>query len=82
MSRQFLSLLIKSARIQRAIEAEHRRRTTDWIRLMRLKVLRLRITNRIARIAATARERSLPAMVPGSVPALAGHRPRERGRAG
>jgi len=52
MSRQFRSLLFKSARIQKEINAEHERRAGNWIRLLRLKLLRLKLMNRMKRLAA------------------------------
>lgn len=58
MSRQFRSLVVKSAQIQHQIDSEHRRRAPDWMRLMRLKILRLRTKDRIRLLVATARRRS------------------------
>lgn len=46
----FKSLLFKSAQIQQEIEREHQRRWTDWMRLLKLKKLRLAIKDRMERI--------------------------------
>lgn len=46
----FKSLLFKSARIQEEIEREHSRRWPDWMRLLKLKKLRLAIKDRLARL--------------------------------
>lgn len=56
MSRIYLrSLLFKSALIQQQIEREHSARRPDWLRLLKLKKLRLTIKDRIARLIAKAR---------------------------
>jgi len=49
--KHFKSMLMKSAQIQRAIEHEQQRRWPDWIRLLRLKKVRLAIKDRIMRLA-------------------------------
>ncbi len=46
----FKSLLFKSAQIQQEIEKEHQRRWPDWMRLLKLKKLRLAIKDRMERI--------------------------------
>jgi uncharacterized protein YdcH (DUF465 family) len=46
----FKSLLIKSAQIDREIEKEHNRHWPDWMRLLRLKKLRLAIKDNLARL--------------------------------
>lgn len=48
--RHFKSLLFKSAQIQQEIEREHQRRWPDWMRLLKLKKLRLAIKDRMERI--------------------------------
>lgn len=48
----FKSLLFRSAKIQEEIEREHKRRWPDWIRLLKLKKLRLAIKDRIERLVA------------------------------
>lgn len=47
----FKSLLFKSAQIQEEIEREYNRRWPDWIRLLKLKKIRLAIKDRLERIA-------------------------------
>ncbi len=47
----FKSLFFKSAQIQEEIEKEHRRRWPDWMRLLKLKKIRLAIKDRLERIA-------------------------------
>ncbi len=44
------SLLFKSARIQKEIEQENGRRWPDWIRLLKLKKLRLAIKDSMIRL--------------------------------
>lgn len=46
----FKSLLFKSTQIQQEIEKEHQRRWPDWMRLLKLKKLRLAIKDRMERI--------------------------------
>lgn len=46
----FKSLLFKSAQIQQEIEKEYQRRWPDWMRLLKLKKLRLAIKDRMERI--------------------------------
>ncbi len=46
----FKSLLFKSAKIQQEIEKEQKRRWPDWMRLLKLKKLRLAIKDRMERI--------------------------------
>lgn len=46
----FKSLLFKSARIQEEIEREQNRRWPDWMRLLKLKKIRLAIKDRMTRI--------------------------------
>lgn len=58
MSRRFRSLLLKSAHIQRQIDAEQRRRLPDWTRLWRLKVLRLRFKDRLRMMVFAAPRRA------------------------
>lgn len=43
----FKSLLIKYAQIQQKIDKEHQRRLPDWIRLLKLKKIRLAIKDRL-----------------------------------
>jgi len=43
----FKSLLFKSAQIQQEIEKEQTRRLPDWMRLLKLKKLRLAIKDRL-----------------------------------
>ncbi|MFP4098418.1 MAG: DUF465 domain-containing protein [Alphaproteobacteria bacterium] len=47
----FKSLLFKSAQIQEEIEREHKRHWPDWMRLLKLKKVRLAIKDRLERIA-------------------------------
>ncbi len=46
----FKSLLFKSARLQQEIDREHQRRWPDWMRLLKLKKLRLAINDRMQRL--------------------------------
>ena len=46
----FKSLLLKSVQIQQEIEKEQNRRWPDWIRLLKLKKIRLAIKDRMERI--------------------------------
>jgi hypothetical protein len=48
------SLLYKSALIQREIEAEQRQSRPDWLRVMRLKALRLKLMERLSAVARRA----------------------------
>ncbi len=48
--RRFKSLLLKSAQIDVQIEREHKRTWPDWLRLLKLKKLRLMIKDRIEKI--------------------------------
>lgn len=43
----FKSLLFKSARVQQEIDREYQRRLPDWMRLLKLKKLRLSIKDRM-----------------------------------
>jgi uncharacterized protein YdcH (DUF465 family) len=47
----FKSLLFKATQIQQEIEKEQSRRLPDWIRLLKLKKLRLRIKDRLCQFA-------------------------------
>lgn len=47
----FKSLLFKSTQIQQEIEKEQNRRLPDWMRLLKLKKLRLAIKDRLQEIA-------------------------------
>ncbi len=47
----FKSLLFRSAKIQEEIEKEHQSRWPNWMRLLKLKKLRLAIKDRIERLA-------------------------------
>lgn len=66
----FKSLLFKSAQIQEEIEKEHRRRWPDWMRLLKLKKIRLAIKDRLERIA---REHSPQRLQPVRIKANRGH---------
>ncbi len=48
--RHFKSLLFKSTQIQEEIEKEQDRRWPDWMRLLRLKKIRLAIKDRMERL--------------------------------
>lgn len=51
MSLKYLkSLLFRSARLQQEIDREHQRRWPDWMRLLKLKKLRLVIKDRMAKL--------------------------------
>ncbi|KAF0097102.1 MAG: hypothetical protein FD144_5434 [Rhodospirillaceae bacterium] len=60
MSRTFHSLLIKSSLIQSKIERERGRPTPDWIMLLRLKLLRLRLKSRLEALSAAALRPPMP----------------------
>lgn len=60
MSRKINSLLIKSALIQSKIERERVRPTPDWIMLLRLKLLRLRLKSRLKALSAAALRPPMP----------------------
>lgn len=60
MSRKFHSLLLKSAHVQSKIEVERARPAPDWIMLLRLKLLRLRLKSRLKTLAATALRPPMP----------------------
>lgn len=47
----FKSLLFRSAKIQEEIEKEHQSRWPNWMRLLKLKKLRLAIKDRMERLA-------------------------------
>ncbi len=68
MSRNINSLLMKSARIRSHIERERVRSKPDWIVLLRLKLLDLRLKGRLRALVAAAmppvpRARFAPARV-------------------
>jgi hypothetical protein len=44
------SLLYRSALVQREIDVEQHRAQPDWMRLMRLKALRLKLMERLQRL--------------------------------
>lgn len=50
----FKSLLFKSTQIQQEIEKEQKRRLPDWMRLLKLKKLRLAIKDRLQEIVRQA----------------------------
>ncbi len=47
MRKIFFSLLLKSTKLKAAIEAEQKRPLPDWMRLFRLKRLRLKLKDRL-----------------------------------
>ena len=47
----FKSLLFKATQIQREIEKEQSRRLPDWMRLLKLKKLRLKIKDKLHRFS-------------------------------
>ena len=51
MSCKIRDLLIRSAQIQTRIAEEHRRAAPNWLTLLRLKVLRLRLKDRLRALA-------------------------------
>jgi uncharacterized protein YdcH (DUF465 family) len=55
----FKSLLFRSGRIQEAIEREQKRRWPDWMRLLKLKKLRLSIKDRISKMVRQSAANSL-----------------------
>lgn len=69
MSRQVRSLLINVARIQSKIEWEQRRLAPNWITLLRLKIIRVRLKDRLRALTLDAlgrRSRAAPVLVIGS----------------
>jgi hypothetical protein len=62
MSNRLKSLLSKSAGVQAAIEAELRRGAPSWLRLLRLKQLRLRLARRLHALS-RARAAGRPALL-------------------
>lgn len=60
MSRKFNSLLMKSARIRSHIDRKRVRSTPDWIVLLRLKLLDLRLKGRLRALAAAALPPPMP----------------------
>lgn len=62
-TRFFKSLLLRSASLQREIEAEYARPKPDSLRLLRLKKLKLLVKDRLHRLMRTTRNSALvPAM--------------------
>lgn len=53
MSNKIVSLFLKLANIQLAIESEQKRRMPDWSRLFRLKRLRLMVKDRLSAMTAS-----------------------------
>lgn len=47
MSRRINSLLLNVARLQASIEREQGRARPDWIAILRMKLLRLRLSDRL-----------------------------------
>jgi len=47
MHKRFIALLLKSTRIQAAIEYEQKRPRPDWMRLFRLKRLRVMLKDKL-----------------------------------
>lgn len=45
--KQFVSLLFKTAKIQQEIEREQKRRAPDWLRLLKLKKIRLVLKDKL-----------------------------------
>lgn len=52
MSKLFKSLLFKLSLIEKQIDREHSRPAKDWLKLIRLKKLRLKIKDKLTMIAA------------------------------
>jgi hypothetical protein len=65
MTFKLSSLLYKSALIQQEIETEQLQRRPDWMRVMRLKALRLKLMDRLRAVARQAANLRFPA---GPVP--------------
>jgi uncharacterized protein YdcH (DUF465 family) len=65
----FRSLLFKSTQIQQEIEKEQTRHLPDWMRLLKLKKLRLAIKDRLQEIARQSENtRSARRMQPVMIP--------------
>jgi hypothetical protein len=58
MSFHFPTLLYRSALLQREIDAEQRQSKPDWLRVMRLNALRLKLMSRLLAFA--------PSVTPGN----------------
>ncbi len=74
----FRSLLFKSTQIQQEIEKEQNRRLPDWMRLLKLKKLRLAIKDRLQEIARQGAQsrgtnRMQPAMIRSNNPRASIH---------
>ena len=52
MHNKLISLVLKLSHINRAIESEHKRPASHWMRLFRLKRLRLKLKDRLLAVAA------------------------------
>ena len=61
MTFKLSSLLYKSALIQQEIDSEQQQRRPDWLRVMRLKTLRLKLMERLSAVARQAANLRLPA---------------------
>jgi hypothetical protein len=61
--KRFPSLLLRLARIQGRIESEHARPAPDWMTLMRLKLLRLRLKDRLLEVVRSLPRRARPARI-------------------
>ncbi|MCZ7660776.1 MAG: hypothetical protein M5U07_24475 [Xanthobacteraceae bacterium] len=64
MSTSVSSLLLRSARIAAAIKAEERRRRPSWLRLLRLKQLRLALAWRLHAFAGGLAAQGAPQPLP------------------
>ena len=58
--RNFKTLLLKSAKIQAEIEREQNGSRPDWMRLLKLKKLRLVLRDRLQRLSSAERAQSPP----------------------
>ena len=67
MKSRLFSLFYKLAKIQTAIEAEQQRPKPDWMRLLRLKRLRLVMKDTLARMAGSAQWMMGPMPTPALV---------------
>lgn len=69
MSQQyFRSLLFKSGQIQEQIDVEQKQKRPNWLRLLKLKKLRLLIADRMHQLVRYNKPRLMPIQLPARAP--------------